>query len=329
MRIFLYEHITGGGYMSEPLPTSLAKEGDMMLRTLANDLTALPDVEIFTTRDPRLAPLEINNVLEFPVQSKDHACRIFHHCSALAQYAWPIAPETDGVLEKLSHVVQESSCRLIGSTAQAVHIASSKFKTAQWLSGYGLPTIPIYRHVEELPSHINQIVVKPDDGAGCINTILLSRMELEKWWAINKGEKLILQPYIHGDSKSLSLLFNEEDVQVLSCNRQQVHVKTNQFQFHGVDVNAYQDHRGRYQALAEQIRQAIPGLWGYVGVDIIENSQGTFVVDINPRLTTSYVGLSEALNVNVAGLILDLLQPTPTPRNIAPGKTVFIETYHA
>ena len=327
MRIFLYEHITGGGYTGESLPSSLAHEGDMMLRAIATDLTALPGIEIITTRDPRLAPLEINNVLEFPVLSKDHSCRIFHHCSAITEFAWPIAPETEGILEKLTNGIQKSSCKLIGSLPEAVHITASKFKTTQWLTAAGLQTIPTHRYFEDLPQSVQQIVVKPDDGAGCIDTLLLSRTELEKWWQPNRSDKLILQPYISGESKSLSLLCSEHSARVLSCNRQRVSIRNNQFQFLGVEVNAYPEERLQYQALAEKIKQAIPGLWGYVGVDIIENNYGTFIVDINPRLTTSYVGLSRALNVNIAGMILELFDPSLTPRDISLGETILIETH--
>jgi predicted ATP-grasp superfamily ATP-dependent carboligase len=46
-------------------------------------------------------------------------------------------------------------------------------------------------------------------------------------------------------------------------------------------------------------------LWGYVGVDLVLADAGPIVLEINPRLTTSYCGLRDALGINPAALVLD------------------------
>jgi predicted ATP-grasp superfamily ATP-dependent carboligase len=101
------------------------------------------------------------------------------------------------------------------------------------------------------------------------------------------------------------------------------------FRFGGVAVNAEPAARQRYRGLASAIARALPGLWGYVGVDFIETENGPVVVDINPRVTTSYAGLMPALGVNVAMRMLalrrdgiDTLPPIPS------GVTVMIEADH-
>ena len=58
---------------------------------------------------------------------------------------------------------------------------------------------------------------------------------------------------------------------------------------------------------------AIPGLWGYIGIDLVETARGPLVVDVNPRLTTSYAGLAAATGCNPARLVLDLLDHGATP----------------
>ncbi len=42
---------------------------------------------------------------------------------------------------------------------------------------------------------------------------------------------------------------------------------------------------------------------GYLGVDLILGPQGVSVIEVNPRLTTSYVGLRRVIRENLAGLI--------------------------
>ena len=44
---------------------------------------------------------------------------------------------------------------------------------------------------------------------------------------------------------------------------------------------------------AKKAVECFSGLRGYVGVDVVLAEEKAFVVDVNPRLTTSYVGLSK------------------------------------
>jgi predicted ATP-grasp superfamily ATP-dependent carboligase len=53
------------------------------------------------------------------------------------------------------------------------------------------------------------------------------------------------------------------------------------------------------------VASAIPGLAGIFGIDLIFAKGGPCIVEVNPRLTTSYVGLRRALNVNPAVLVLE------------------------
>ncbi|MCA1852170.1 MAG: ATP-grasp domain-containing protein, partial [Beggiatoa sp.] len=76
---------------------------------------------------------------------------------------------------------------------------------------------------------------------------------------------------------------------------------------------------------------AISGLAGYVGVDLILTPSGPIVVEVNPRLTTAYVGLVEALEINIAAAILGVFDPVlaPMPGAIGTsGKTVEVSTAH-
>ena len=59
-----------------------------------------------------------------------------------------------------------------------------------------------------------------------------------------------------------------------------------------------------FAGLGGAIAAAIPGLAGYVGVDFVLTPAGPVVLEVNPRLTSSYCGLSRALGRNVAAEIL-------------------------
>lgn len=55
--------------------------------------------------------------------------------------------------------------------------------------------------------------------------------------------------------------------------------------------------------MATDIARAIPGLWGYAGVDLLKCEEGVKVLEINPCLTTSYTALSGKTAFNPAQLL--------------------------
>lgn len=324
LRLFVYEHITGGGLVHAPLPPSLAHEGELMLRALVDDLTALPGVEVVATRDYRLAALP-GPARTLCVGPGEGLEALLGRGLAQAEAIWPVAPESDGILERITRFVAACGVPLLGCSADAVRIAASKLATAQALAAAGIAVAPTAREPAGIaPAHAH-LVIKPDDGAGCLATRLHTRAAALAWWRANAHEGYVVQAYIAGEAMSLSLLCADGEAQILACNRQHVHLAGGDFEFAGVSVNA--GLRARYAGLASRIARALPGLWGYVGVDLVESEDGPVVIEINPRLTTSYVGLARALGVNPAARVL-ALRKMPAGRLPPPpaGTTIDIRT---
>ena len=64
--------------------------------------------------------------------------------------------------------------------------------------------------------------------------------------------------------------------------------------------------------IAQQVKAAFPGLFGFIGIDLIHNDNGLYIVDINPRLTTSYIALRTALNLNPMQRLFDIIEHKKT-----------------
>jgi predicted ATP-grasp superfamily ATP-dependent carboligase len=305
MRIFVYEHITGGGMLDDPQIAALAPEGEMMLRALVDDLTAIPGVEATALRDARLSadlPAAIHTV-----RTAGEFWPAFRHAAGEADAVWPIAPEQDGILARITREVIRCDRMLLGCRPDVVDIATSKRATAEVFGHAGIPVIPVYADENGVPPEVNEIVVKADDGAGCQETRLFhDRAELRDWLQAHPDRKWILQPFVRGEARSLSMLCCDGRARLLACNRQKVAIACGIFRFDGVSVNAIPDRDGRYAELAARVARALPGLWGYCGVDFIETIDGRVVVEVNPRLTTSYAGLRRAIGLNPATLVLGL-----------------------
>ena len=61
----------------------------------------------------------------------------------------------------------------------------------------------------------------------------------------------------------------------------------------------------RLAELAARVHRAVPGLRGFVGIDLVWHPQhGPVVIEVNPRVTCAYVGLSRALGRNLAAQVI-------------------------
>src|SRR6185295_1777250 len=116
MRVFLYESITGGMLAGGPLPASLAREGDLMISALAEDFLRLPDIEIIMTRDRRLSAVP-GATRTFWVDSREAFQQAWSRACTLSSAVWPVAPETDGELEKVCLEVERRQRLLLAPDA--------------------------------------------------------------------------------------------------------------------------------------------------------------------------------------------------------------------
>ncbi|MEW5789298.1 MAG: ATP-grasp domain-containing protein [Pseudomonadota bacterium] len=324
MKVFVYEFVTGGGCAGTPLPPFLA-DGELMWRALLDDLIAIPGVEAITLRDERLARPRLAGARIVATRASTFAAD-FRACLEDADAVWSVAPESGGILEAIATEVLAAGKRLLGSRPGGVRVAASKTATARRLAEYGVAAIPCYTSPHFMEEEC-AVVMKPDDGAGCQDTLLFASVAKAQAWSRQHATGgCIFQPYVAGDALSLSLLCADGQAQLLSVNRQVVEARDGRFGFHGVTVNALADLDGRFADLASQVAAAIPELWGYVGIDLIAGTAAPpIVVEVNPRPTVSYAGLRAALDCNPAQRLLDLPAFTPCQGR----RAVHLETDHA
>jgi predicted ATP-grasp superfamily ATP-dependent carboligase len=68
--------------------------------------------------------------------------------------------------------------------------------------------------------------------------------------------------------------------------------------------------------LVTAVAQAIPELWGYAGIDLLQTQRGLQVLEINPRLTTASAGLQAALGINLARAVIGLVRQEWTASDV-------------
>ncbi|MBS7539426.1 ATP-grasp domain-containing protein [Ancylobacter lacus] len=304
MLVFVCETVTGGGFAGPELPASLIAEGALMRDALIGDLEDLPGVRVVTTHDDRLPPPPRGQ--SRPVKAGPAAWEMWAELAAEAHCCWPIAPETGGELAALVALMRTVNARVIACDAATLEIGASKLATSQRLAAAGVPVVPTWRAGEVPADHPGPFVVKPDDGAGTLLTFVVATPPRPSFTG---G---VVQPLVEGEAWSLCALCQGGRSHVLSVNRQNVVRTEDRFMFHGVTVGV-EPPDSRLEALTAQIFAALPGLHGLIGIDYIETPKGPVVLEINPRLTTSYVGLHRALAINPLAFVAELIRDGAVP----------------
>ncbi|MEO5660287.1 MAG: ATP-grasp domain-containing protein [Polaromonas sp.] len=309
VKVFICDHACAAIPLTGTLNSSAGFHGEFLLQALLADITLVSALYVSILRDPKLRPIDLPTSSVFVPFTLTNAIDLIDGCIQDADAIWPLAPESNGVLEAISRRVLQHHKVLLGSTPAAVHLTGSKYRTSQALRAAGVSAVPTYRPNANLQSDFQGWVVKPDDGAGCSDTRIFSHSNAAREWiaAQLKGD-YVLQPYLSGRPCSLSLLCGSNDAFLLGCDDQRIAVSDNQFHHMGSTVNAMDDNSGELRQLAHQVNSAIPGLWGYVGIDFIFTKQGPVVLEVNPRMTLSHAGIHASIGANPAEMLIDMLR---------------------
>jgi predicted ATP-grasp superfamily ATP-dependent carboligase len=195
------------------------------------------------------------------------------------------------------------------------------------LSANDIATVTSHRLDKYPHFHSQGTVIKERDGAGCENCFVCNNEDdFEKvLLSLHHPQQYVIQPFVSGIALSLSALFKEGVGQLICINHQLIKIHEDQrLKLVGCEVNCDMD-KTPFQAIVDQIAKAFPDLWGYVGIDLIKSDDELLVVEINPRLTSSYTGIREALGINVGELVLQLLEGEA---KIVPTKnlTIYVHT---
>jgi len=326
MKILVFEYITGGGFNKRSLPEALAEEGRLMLSGLLDCFLQIQDIELMIMLDWRFSSLVNTTGLDtFYVTPEydtlDEFVRLASQCDAV----WPLAPEFDSILQDLCQQVESLNKILLTSPANAVLMTGNKYETFQQLTHYKIATIDtrIFERNCYLPG---EWMLKPIDGAGCNDSYLLRGRQDFASLSKQKSEKqrYIIQPHVQGEKTSLSCLFLQGRGWLQCVNLQKFELIANQYHLVEIVVN-YSSDLTRYHGLVTDIAKAFPNLWGYAGIDLIETSEAIKVLEINPRLTTSFVGIQDALGINTCQCVLDLLKGNPKAPEPQYNKTITIK----
>jgi predicted ATP-grasp superfamily ATP-dependent carboligase len=309
MRLFLYEYLSAGG-LGKHAPLSLLNEGAAMLAAALADFGRIPGVEVVGLVDQSLSgawgPVCQRTSAD---QELEHFRRLIRQTDATLV----IAPETGGILEQRSRMVEAAAGRLLGSRPDAIRLAADKVALADYWRSRSVAT-PLIAPVDprRFRSLAFPVVLKPRYGAGSQATFLVNQQidlteALSRAQAELSGEELLFQHFVAGRAASVAFLIGPR--QLLPLEPAWQHLSDDgRFKYLGGSLPLSAPWRERAVKIGEEALTAIEGLQGFAGVDLVLGEDGIdYALEINPRLTTSYLGLRLLAKVNLAETWLQLL----------------------
>lgn len=297
-----------------------------MLLAVVKSLLEIPDCQIATTLDRRqgewLCGLDLPAdavQVEF-IDRAEGEQAAFDRQIDESDATLVIAPETDGVLWKRVRRVLDHGSTSLNCRPESILLCGDKLALAAHLTANGIPTIPTLAaelQVQPWEQLESSCVLKLRDGAGSALTFLVPYRDSDKWQhAANEflvagaSDRAIVQPWVAGQALSVAGLCDESgDIDLFPVACQHLGLPT--FQYLGGSIPARLSARavGMIGDLVRATCRVVPGLRGYVGFDLVlpeTDPAAPMIVEINPRLTTSFVGYRELCYENLAARMLEI-----------------------
>ena len=291
MKILAFEYSCAGG----PGGEAFFEEGRLMLASLLNDLAEAGEGRIITL---------LNRALDITGMKADETEFIDGDFFTAVErqmenvdVVWIVAPESGGALYRLTCIAERLGKKVIGSSIDAVKLCGDKLSLARFLDGkIETPnSVPFADGYDDFPC-----VVKPVDGAGSENIYFVN--DKKGLRQIETKEKnYLIQPYIEGEKLSAGIVSGRAAPELLGVCRQEIEL-SRQLKFKNVagPIDYPNRNHGKLLRMVQKISRLIPGLRGYWGIDFIESGGRLTLIEINPRLTTSYPIYSMSCGFNIA-----------------------------
>ena len=333
MKLLIYEHITAGGYRGKKTSPSILSEGFGMLRTLITDFKTA-EHSVTTLLDSKLIPLSSSLDADKTIitSHKEELEKTLTSLSKSVDAVYIIAPESNQILQRLVECVEAAGGVSLNCATIAIEKVFNKHTLYNELKRIGIrvpDTLMIdsceeVKKIKQIVSELGfPLIFKPLDGVGCQGLSIVKnehqiKSALAKLMEESLGKYFLAQKFINGTASSVSLISTGKKASPLTLNEQLVTLSSpnSNSAYTGGTVPLHHPLLEEALETAQKTVELFKGLRGYVGVDMVLTNDEPAVIDVNPRLTTSYIGLRKVVNFNVAQAIVNAVLKHELPENV-------------
>ncbi len=241
-----------------------------------------------------------------------------------------ISAEMDNALYNITKILEENNVYIYNSSSEACLIASDKSLTYETVSnvvpqprtfrfkidskGYWKRAITnLHKKWQaEDPLTPLKLIIKPLIGVDCENIVIIDDIDdlsynLEKIFP--PQSRIIVQEFIEGEDVSVSLICKDGNATPISLNKQFIQLKNDKETYLGGMLPFKSEYEKEIFDVAKKACESLDGLKGFVGVDLLisknDDIYPVYLLEINSRFATPYVGLKKIANFNIAKTIIE------------------------
>jgi predicted ATP-grasp superfamily ATP-dependent carboligase len=329
MRILIYEWSCSGGLSGPDAPAigaaaEIRAEGEAMFRGLLGDAGRDPSLTVTAVVDAdRPVPLP-TGACGFPVPAGAEIEALVA-AATRADVTVLVAPETDGMLARRVAAVRAARGVVLASDASFIDLAADKQATIQALAAAGVP-VPAGRPLEAgvawPAGFMRPAVRKPRDGVGGAGLTVVRTGDPDPPPA---GHATRVEALAEGIPVGVACLCGPRRCMPLAPLRQRFASGPGSGYVGGEPLAdpaaARRAAAVAVRAVAALARAAGDHARGWVGVDMIlgdrADGRADRVLEVNPRLTSSFVGHAAGAGTSLLRQLLD----------VAAGRDVRIESH--
>ena len=324
--ILVFEYFTASGEKDK----CIISEAEELIFALLDDLSDF-NVDLVINKSYEKIAEKYENVN--PILIDENIIDWLENNAANFKNAIFIAAENNGNLYNITKILEENNVKTYTSSAEACFKASDKYETYESLPN-DIPQPRSFRFkidpkgywkraIENLhekwqaedPLTPLKLIIKPLTGVDCEDIVIIEKIEdltLDLDKIFKPGSRILVQEYIEGTDISVSLISDGKKAIPISLNQQFIELKDDKGRYLGGKIPYESKYEKEAFEIATTAVEAIVGLKGFVGVDLIINSDekdiySVYLLEINSRFTTPYVGLKQIANINIAKSIIELI----------------------
>ena len=324
--ILVFEYFTASGVSDK----SIISEAEELIFALLNDLKDF-QVNLVINKSYEDAVSAFDNVS--PILIDENIIDWLGKNASQFKKAIFISAEDNNNLYNITKILEDNGVKTYTSSADACLKTSDKFVTYEELfnivpqprsfkfkidpKGYWKRAIENLHEKWQAEDPLTplKLIIKPLVGVDCENIVLIENIEdltldLDKIFV--PGSRVLVQEYIEGEDVSVSLISDGSKAIPISLNKQYIELNDDDAVYLGGKLPYESKFKEELFDISKKAVEAIDGIKGFVGVDLIINADekdvySVYLLEINSRFTTPFVGLRKVSNFNICKTIVDLI----------------------
>ena len=321
--ILVFEYFTASGEKDK----CIISEAEALLFSLIDDLKDY-NLDVVVNKSYESIMNKYDNVN--PILIDTDIISWLEENASMFKRAIFISAEMDNALYNITKILEENNVYIYNSSSDACLIASDKSLTYETISnavpqprtfrfkidpkGYWKRAITNLHEKWQAEDPLTplKLIIKPLIGVDCEDIVIIEDIndlsyDLEKIFP--PQSRIIVQEFIEGEDVSVSLICNDGNATPISLNKQFVQLKNDKGIYLGGMLPFKSEYEKEAFEVAKKACESVEGLNGFVGVDLLisknDDIYPVYLLEINSRFTTPYVGLKKIANFNIAKTIIE------------------------